>query len=99
MPPISTKENRPRISLHGHIHESPYMSGRYHTDICGTLSINPGHNGKELHAVYFDSSDPHASMVHSIFIKEPPRPSLLSSRIDRCARMVKACFMKTVLMK
>jgi Icc-related predicted phosphoesterase len=36
------KKNQPLISLHGHIHESPEMSGRWHAKLDNTLCIQPG---------------------------------------------------------
>jgi Icc-related predicted phosphoesterase len=33
---------QPRLSLHGHIHESPRMSGRWQTWLGGTLCLQPG---------------------------------------------------------
>ncbi len=35
-------EHQPLISLHGHIHESPEMSGRWHATLNNTLCIQPG---------------------------------------------------------
>ncbi|MFX0069102.1 MAG: metallophosphoesterase [Candidatus Hodarchaeota archaeon] len=35
-------ENQPKLSLHGHIHESPEMTGRWFTRIGNTISIQPG---------------------------------------------------------
>ena len=36
------KENQPKISLHGHIHESPEVSGRWKSKLGKTISIQPG---------------------------------------------------------
>jgi Icc-related predicted phosphoesterase len=35
-------EHQPRLSLHGHIHESPQVSGRWHARLGDTLCIQPG---------------------------------------------------------
>ncbi len=35
-------KHQPLISLHGHIHESPEMSGRWHATLNNTLCIQPG---------------------------------------------------------
>jgi Icc-related predicted phosphoesterase len=35
-------KHQPRLSLHGHIHESPEMSGRWHARLGDTLCIQPG---------------------------------------------------------
>ncbi len=36
------KENQPRLSLHGHIHESPESSGKWYSQIGKTICIQPG---------------------------------------------------------
>lgn len=36
------KENQPLLSLHGHIHESPEISGRWYTPLGNTICIQPG---------------------------------------------------------
>ena len=33
---------QPLISLHGHIHESPDISGKWYTKLKNTLTIQPG---------------------------------------------------------
>lgn len=93
------RKQRPLVSLHGHIHEAPYMSGFFHTSIGPTLSINPGHNPKDLHAVCFDSDDPSASLKHRIFGTYMPRSSEFNRAKDRYARAIKGLLMKKVLMK
>ncbi len=35
-------ERRPLLTLHGHIHESPYLSGKWIAWVGGTLCIQPG---------------------------------------------------------
>lgn len=39
---IFLKENQPKLSLHGHIHESPDASGKWHSQIGDTDCIQPG---------------------------------------------------------
>jgi len=36
------KKNQPKLSLHGHIHESPDVSGKWHSQIGKTICIQPG---------------------------------------------------------
>lgn len=55
------------ITFHGHIHESPYRTGRWATRIGGVLSINPGQFGRRLHAVLFNTEDIEGSLLHTIF--------------------------------
>lgn len=52
------EEHRPPLSLHGHIHESPQMSGSIHDRIGPTLCINPGASIHYLQAVTFDLANP-----------------------------------------
>ena len=88
-------QQQPMVSLHGHIHESPYMSGLFKVKLGRTLSINPGHHLRQLHAVFFDTSDPHSTITHRVFETQSPK----ESGIDRFARRIKAFFIKTVLIK
>ena len=92
-------EHRPLVSLHGHIHESPYLSGFYRCTIGHTLAVNPGHQAGKLHAVAFDTDDPSASLRHSIFGQGPVSRAPLRGVMDRCARSIKGLFMKKALMK
>ncbi len=39
-------DNQPRYSLHGHIHESPQISGKWQSDIGNTTCIQPGQGPK-----------------------------------------------------
>jgi Icc-related predicted phosphoesterase len=59
-------KTRPSVTLHGHIHESPEISGSYVEKIKDTLSVNPGQSGKRISAVFFQSETPNETLVHSI---------------------------------
>ena len=54
------ERNQPLLTLHGHIHESPELSGAYRTRLGQTLMVNPGQfirTGRDffkLHAVTFE---------------------------------------------
>ncbi|MBI5836461.1 MAG: metallophosphoesterase [Candidatus Eisenbacteria bacterium] len=53
----------PRLALHGHIHESPRVSGRQMDRVGSTLCVNPGQSpGGTLHAMFFDPDDPEATL-------------------------------------
>ncbi|MHA2088424.1 MAG: metallophosphoesterase family protein, partial [Promethearchaeota archaeon] len=41
------KENQPKLSLHGHIHESPGVSGKWHSQIGNTICIQPGQSQQD----------------------------------------------------
>ncbi|MGC9323281.1 MAG: metallophosphoesterase family protein [Desulfomonilia bacterium] len=93
------ERHQPLISLHGHIHEAPYLSGFFHTAIGKTIAINPGHGPAGLHAVLFDTEDPTGTLQHTIFGRSIPKRSDMSGFVDTRARRVKAYFMDTVLTK
>lgn len=48
---------QPYLTLHGHIHESPMVSGIFMEEIGNTISINPGQESDRLHAIIFDTGD------------------------------------------
>jgi Icc-related predicted phosphoesterase len=59
------EKNQPLVTLHGHIHESPEISGAYFDQIGETLSINPGQPSwtagrgiAKLRAVTFEIENP-----------------------------------------
>jgi hypothetical protein len=56
------EQHRPPLTLHGHIHESPIVSGHYANRIGRTLCVNPGQMAQRLHVVIFDTKDPDATM-------------------------------------
>jgi uncharacterized protein len=67
------EEHQPLLTLHGHIHESPDLSGAYFDRIGETLSINPGQSiGSEretgkLYAVTFEMEKLEETMTHTCF--------------------------------
>jgi Icc-related predicted phosphoesterase len=48
---------RLRVSLHGHIHESPQTSGRIHDELAGVPCFNVGQESSRLRTLFFDSAD------------------------------------------
>jgi Icc-related predicted phosphoesterase len=64
---------QPLLTLHGHIHEAPELSGAYVERMGKTLSINPGQSigaGKEpskLHAVTFEMERIGETLAHTCF--------------------------------
>ncbi|MBN1346818.1 MAG: metallophosphoesterase [Phycisphaerae bacterium] len=56
------ERRQPYLSLHGHLHDSPYVSGRTCQRIGKTLAINPGQGTQTLAAVTFDPDDPEATL-------------------------------------
>nr|WP_144923967.1 metallophosphoesterase [Paenibacillus bovis] len=57
---------KPILSLHGHIHESPRMSGKWYEEIGETLSINPGQSN-EFHAVIIDIDPVRVNVKHTVY--------------------------------
>jgi Icc-related predicted phosphoesterase len=45
------KKFQPKLTLHGHIHEAPEMSGKFSVKIGESLSINPGGSEHGVHAM------------------------------------------------
>jgi uncharacterized protein len=62
---------QPLMTLHGHIHEAPRLSGNYADTIGNTLCINPGQllSGDEgfprLQGVIFDLPNPEKTLIHT----------------------------------
>ena len=58
---------QPIITLHGHVHESPYISGDWVEHIGETICVNPG-QGDKLPAVIVDLiSSNEVYLKHTIF--------------------------------
>ena len=62
------------LTLHGHIHEAPEISGSYLDRIGKTLCVNPGQSiGKtilKLHAVLFEVERVEETLQHTCLRKE-----------------------------
>lgn len=54
---------QPLLTLHGHIHESPKMSGAIKDKIGKTICVNPGSSGAELHAAIIDLKNMEVKLV------------------------------------
>jgi len=61
------EQRRPYLSLHGHVHESPRVSGRCWDRIGPTLCVNPGQDHERLQAVLLDSERPEETLRHVIW--------------------------------
>ncbi|HYJ31597.1 MAG TPA: metallophosphoesterase [Candidatus Binatia bacterium] len=57
---------RPALSLHGHIHESPSVSGRFADRVGATVCVNPGQTPAALHAVSFRMADIAGTLRHTL---------------------------------
>jgi Icc-related predicted phosphoesterase len=58
---------QPLCALHGHVHESPIVTGSYLDEVGGVLCINPGQAHERLHAVLFDTERPRETLRHTVF--------------------------------
>ena len=61
------EQHAPPLTLHGHIHESPELSGRYTAQLGTTWSINPGHDPRRFQAVTLDTDDLAGTIAHTAF--------------------------------
>lgn len=61
-------DKQPMLTLHGHVHESPVVSGSWIDQIGSTISINPG-TGNTLHAVTIslDEASHIKNIEHSVY--------------------------------
>lgn len=61
---------QPSLSLHGHIHESPRVSGAFADRVGRTICVNPGQRmGSALHAVTFRLRDVAGTLTHTLLGK------------------------------
>jgi Icc-related predicted phosphoesterase len=63
------ERRQPPLTLHGHIHEAPALSGRFACQIGQTWCVNPGHDQRRFHAVTLDTDDIAGTIEHTIFGK------------------------------
>jgi Icc-related predicted phosphoesterase len=67
------ERTQPLLTLHGHIHEAPELSGTYLDRIGETLSINPGQfafsgpDSPKLHAVTFEMENVEETLTHTCY--------------------------------
>lgn len=52
---------QPRVTLHGHIHESARLTGEWRQQMGATWALSAAHDGPELALVRFDPRDPAAA--------------------------------------
>jgi len=61
-----TESRQPRLTLHGHIHESPQVTGFFWDKVGETTVVNPGSDGWRPHWVLIEIGKP-IKMKHSIY--------------------------------
>lgn len=62
---------QPPLTLHGHIHEAPALSGTYATRIGATWCVNPGHDQRCFHGVLIELTDGVVHMDHTVYGTQP----------------------------
>jgi len=67
------EKRQPFLTLHGHIHESPFMTGRFADRIGNTLCLNPGHTRERLCTVFLEWKDNRFEFNHA-FLGTPVAP-------------------------
>jgi len=78
------QRNQPLLTLHGHIHESPELSGAYMARLGQTIMLNPGQfiqkgdSLPKLHAVTFDAEIIEETLIHTCFSRVQKDESVLS---------------------
>ncbi len=61
------EERQPLLTLHGHIHESPVLSGHWAERIGNTICVNPGAAGDPtLQAAIFETTRLPQSLAHTV---------------------------------
>lgn len=63
------EERQPLCALHGHVHESPLVTGSFADRVGATLCINPGQDHDRLYAVLFDAERPAQTLRHTVLKK------------------------------
>ena len=63
------EKQQPLLTLHGHIHESPKLSGAFFDRIGSTTVLNPGCDHARPHLVFIDLADP-TRLEHSLYGKK-----------------------------
>jgi Icc-related predicted phosphoesterase len=61
------ERHAPPLTLHGHIHEAPEMSGKYAVQIGATWCVNPGRDPRRFGAVVLDTEDIGGTIEHTVY--------------------------------
>ncbi|MCS6841082.1 MAG: metallophosphoesterase [Roseiflexus sp.] len=65
------EQHQPPLTLHGHIHEAPSLSGTYATQIGATWCVNPGRDQRCFHGVLIDLTGGAVRMEHTVYGVQP----------------------------
>jgi uncharacterized protein len=61
------EQHAPPLTLHGHIHEAPQMTGSYAIQIGATWCVNPGHDPRRFQAIVVDTHDISGTIEHTVY--------------------------------
>ena len=61
------EQRQPLCALHGHVHESPDVTGDYKDIVGQTFCVNPGQSHDRLHAVVFDTLRIAETLRHTVY--------------------------------
>jgi Icc-related predicted phosphoesterase len=70
------EQYHPPLTLHGHIHEGPVVSGVWLEHIGTTVAINPGQAQRGFHAVVLDTDNIMATAWHTVYGSYDPTFSI-----------------------
>ncbi|MFQ5411722.1 MAG: metallophosphoesterase [Phycisphaerae bacterium] len=65
------EKHQPLLSLHGHIHESPMVTGSWRESLGSTISVNPGQTVRNLNFVTIDIDVPSNKVSHIVHGRLP----------------------------
>ncbi|MCG8350363.1 MAG: metallophosphoesterase [Chloroflexales bacterium] len=60
-------QRQPLLTLHGHIHEAPHISGRFAERLGTTWCVNPGHERTRFSAVTIDTDNIADTLCHTLY--------------------------------
>jgi Icc-related predicted phosphoesterase len=61
------EQRQPLLTLHGHIHEAPQVSGRFAERLGATWCVNPGHERTRFSAVTIDTDNIADTLYHTLY--------------------------------
>jgi Icc-related predicted phosphoesterase len=80
------EQRQPPLTLHGHIHESPVVSGQYAERLGHTLAVNPGQDSALLHAAVFETAAVASTLYHSRFGLYQPDTQAATVQAEQAGR-------------
>ena len=58
---------QPLLTFHGHVHESPRVSGAWLEEFGRTIAINPGQSESQFHAVVLETDNISGTVWHTVY--------------------------------